>query len=59
MSTQNEESKTGSVFLAKWFVDLLDRSGLDVAPCRLCENTVICVPDGLALCRACAKGVSK
>ena len=58
MSDQNEKLND-SEFTAKWLVDLLDRSGLDVAPCRLCENTVICVPDGLALCKACAEGVSK
>lgn len=58
MSKQKEES-TDSELLAKWFIDLLDRSGLDVSPCRLCENTVICIPDGLAICKACAKEVGK
>ena len=58
MSDQNEKLND-SEFLAKWFVDLLDRSGLDVAPCRLCESTVICIPDGLASCKACAEKVGK
>jgi hypothetical protein len=59
VSKQNEESKTDGEFLSKWFVDLLDRSGLDVSPCKLCEVTVICIPDGLAMCKACAEGVGR
>jgi hypothetical protein len=35
--------------------DLLDRSGLDVSPCRLCGKPVICLPDGLACCKPCAE----
>jgi hypothetical protein len=35
--------------------ELLDRSGMDLSPCRKCGKTVICIPDGLALCKDCAE----
>ena len=28
-------------------------SGMDLAPCLVCGKPIICLPDGLALCRAC------
>jgi len=34
---------------------LLDRSGLDMSPCRLCGKPVICIPDGIPMCVTCAK----
>jgi hypothetical protein len=34
---------------------LLDRSGMDLCFCRQCGKTVICIPDGLALCKKCAE----
>ena len=34
---------------------LLDRSGMDVSPCRKCGIAVISIPDGLALCKRCAE----
>jgi hypothetical protein len=43
---------------AKWqkrLTELLDRSGMDISPCRVCSQWVICIPDGLALCKDCAK----
>lgn len=39
----------------KMLNDLLDDSGMDLSPCRTCGETVICIPDGLALCKACAE----
>jgi hypothetical protein len=33
---------------------ILVRSGMDLCPCRVCDETVICIPDGLALCKDCA-----
>jgi len=42
----------------KWrkrLTELLDRSGLDISPCRKCGVPVICIPDGLALCKDCAE----
>jgi hypothetical protein len=35
--------------------ELLDRSGLDISPCRKCGIAVISIPDGLALCKDCAE----
>lgn len=32
---------------------MIDRSGLDVCPCGLCGEAVLCVPEGLALCDRC------
>jgi len=29
--------------------------GFDLAPCRLCGRTIVCVPDGIALCESCVK----
>jgi hypothetical protein len=35
--------------------DLLNRSGMDISPCRTCGIAVISIPDGLALCKDCAE----
>ena len=35
--------------------ELLDRSGMDISPCRKCGIAVISIPDGLALCKRCAE----
>ena len=35
--------------------DLVNRSGLDISPCRKCGVPVISIPDGLALCKDCAE----
>ena len=37
----------------------IERSGYDVSPCLICQEPVICIPDGLAMCRECAEKVSK
>ena len=34
-----------------------DRSGLDVSPCKVCGEPVICIPDGMPCCESCAKGL--
>jgi hypothetical protein len=34
---------------------LLDKSGMDISPCRKCGIAVISIPDGLALCKQCAE----
>lgn len=54
MSDQNEKLND-SEFLAKWFVDLLDRSGFDLSQCTHCGCAVICIPDGLPCCEPCAE----
>ena len=34
---------------------LLDRSGMDISPCRGCGLPVVCIPDGLSsMCELCA-----
>jgi hypothetical protein len=33
----------------------LQAGGMDIAPCKSCGQPVVCIPDGLALCRACAE----
>ena len=43
---------------AKWqkrLAELLDRSGMDISPCRKCGIAVISIPDGLALCKDCVE----
>jgi hypothetical protein len=37
--------------------ELVQRSGLDLSPCRICGETIICLPDGLACCEPCADKV--
>lgn len=34
--------------------DAYDRSGLDLSPCCECGLPVVCVPDGMPMCEACA-----
>lgn len=33
----------------------IKRGGFDVSPCRLCGETVVCIPDGLPCCEECGK----
>lgn len=33
----------------------ISRGGLDISPCSGCGETVVCLPDGLPYCEACAK----
>ncbi len=30
------------------------RSGMDISCCKLCNKMVVCIPDGLPMCDACA-----
>ena len=39
--------------------ELLDRSGMDISPCRKCGIAVISIPDGLTLCKECAEKVGE
>ena len=36
------------------FHQMIERGGLDISPCMNCGESVVCVPEGLALCRTCA-----
>lgn len=33
----------------------IKRSGFDVSPCQICNQLVVCIPDGLAMCKPCAE----
>ncbi|MFY8201487.1 MAG: hypothetical protein ACOVLE_12495 [Pirellula staleyi] len=33
----------------------IERGGYDVSPCLICQELVICIPDGLAMCEKCAE----
>lgn len=36
--------------------DAIERSGLDISECRICNSLVVCIPDGMSnICEACAK----
>ena len=35
--------------------EIVYRSVLDLSPCQLCGETIICIPDGLACCKPCAE----
>lgn len=37
------------------FEAMIKRSGLDVSPCKDCGEVVVCIPDGLPLCKSCAE----
>ena len=34
---------------------MIDRSGWDQSPCLVCGETVLCLPDGLPICRRCKR----
>ena len=36
-------------------VAAIDRGGYDVSACVICQELVVCIPDGLAICRQCAE----
>jgi hypothetical protein len=36
-------------------VAAIDRGGYDVSRCRICQQLVVCIPDGLAMCKQCAE----
>ena len=57
MSDQNEESKSPLDAYMDLFA-AIERSGFVLSPCRICGEVVVCIPDGLSLCKACAEGVS-
>lgn len=33
----------------------IDAAGLDVSPCMKCGCLVVCLPDGMPMCKACAE----
>ena len=37
------------------FHQMIERGGFDLSPCIDCGESVVCVPEGLALCKTCAE----
>ena len=36
------------------FYEMVKRGGFDTSPCMNCGESLVCVPEGLALCKTCA-----
>lgn len=36
------------------FYKMVERGGFDLSPCMNCGESVVCIPEGLALCKTCA-----
>ena len=36
------------------FYEMIERGGLDISPCIDCGEMVVCIPDGMPMCEACA-----
>ena len=57
ISGLSEESKASLDAYMDLFA-AIERSGFVLSPCGICGEVVVCIPDGLAMCKACAEGVS-
>ena len=44
-----------SLEIALAMIAAIDRGGYDVSPCLICQELVVCIPDGMAMCEACAE----
>ena len=44
-----------SLEIALALVAAIDRGGYDVSACLIYQELVVCIPDGLAICRQCAE----
>jgi hypothetical protein len=44
----------GALEVALTIVAAIDRSGFDLSQCMDCGTMVVCIPDGQAMCEACA-----
>ena len=38
----------------RYLQDAINRGGWDISPCKVCNENVVCLPDGLPLCEECA-----
>ena len=53
---RSETAKTvASLEIALALVAAIDRGGYDVSPCLICQELVVCIQGGLAICRSCAE----
>jgi hypothetical protein len=56
----NEAAKQSIDHLEKQIATLtnaIKNAGMDLCPCRLCGHLVICIPDGLPICKDCLERV--
>ena len=44
-----------SLEIALALVAAIERGGYDVSPCLICQELVVCIPDGLAMCEKCVE----
>ena len=44
-----------SLEIALALVAAIERGGYDVSPCLICQELVVCIADGLAVCKHCAE----
>ncbi len=44
-----------SLEVALALVAAIDRGGYDVSACMICQELVVCIPDGIAMCEECAE----
>ena len=44
-----------SLEIALALVAAIERGGYDVSACVICQELVVCIPDGLAMCEQCAE----
>ena len=44
-----------SLEIALALVAAIDRGGYDVSPCLICQELVVCIPDGIAMCLKCVE----
>lgn len=51
----NNRGGDSSNNLAKELQAAIDRGGWDISPCMTCGLPVVCLPDGLPSCEACAR----
>ena len=49
------EKTVASLEVALALVAAIDRGGYDVSACMICQELVVCIPDGLPMCRQCAE----
>lgn len=54
MEKLNEEFERGKTETTKLFLDAVIAGGYDLSPCMACGTVVVCIPDGLPMCEACA-----
>jgi len=44
-----------AIMHSRFLTGAIERSGLDICPCKVCGSSTVCIPDGLAVCKPCAQ----